>query len=107
MSNVFLHTTETTFDVPKRLVDDGLIKKLRPSSLLLYLRILQEAQEKRRRGRVAMFKTSSLLAALAITPRHLRIAIVQLQEYHLVASTEVSRGSWRFELLKKPKAPTQ
>ena len=94
MSNPFQHTTETYYQVPKRLMIDG---TLRPSSMSLYLMVLRQAQEKS--SPVVLFKTSSVLDAIGVTPKHLRIAKAQLREYNLVGSTEVRRGLWTFELL--------
>ena len=97
MSNPFQHTTETYFQTPKRLASGGIAKQLRPSSLLLYLTVLEEAQEKT--STVVLLKTSSVLDALGVAPRHLQTAREQLREFNLVASTEVKRGLWSFELL--------
>jgi len=94
MSNPFQHTTEVYYQVPKRLMLDGTV---RPSSMALYLTVLRQAQEKT--STVVLFNTSTLLDVLNITRGNLRLAREQLLNFNLVASTEVRRGLWLFELL--------
>jgi hypothetical protein len=97
MSNIFRHTSETYFQVPNRLMADGIFGHLKPSSMALYLTVLKQAQAKS--STVVLFNTSTVLEAIAVAPRHLRSARAQLQEYNLVGSTEVKRGLWTFEIL--------
>jgi hypothetical protein len=99
MSNVFQNTSETYFQIPKRIVTDGILKQLMPSSMALYITILKQTQEKS--STVVMFNTSTLLDSLAIARGNLRIARAQLLEYNLVRSTEVKRGLWMFEVLTR------
>ena len=97
MSNIFRHTSETYFQVPNRLMADGIFRHLKPSSMELYLAVLKQAQAKS--SAVVMFNTSTVLEMIDVAPRHLQTAREQLREYNLVDSTQVRRGMWTFEIL--------
>jgi hypothetical protein len=100
MSNIFQHTGDTYFQIPKQIVKDGLLKTLSEPAKDLLWYLLYEAQE--RTSNVLLLATSKVSDRTGISRfKPFRDARRQLAFHGLVSSEEVKSGLWRYEIATK------
>ena len=96
MSNIFHHTGITYFQVPEGIFTAGIIFRLRPASLQMYLALLYWAQ---RRSRPNLTVTNGEFATLAgISPNSVRTGRTELGERGLVQYTRGRGGAYTYTL---------
>ena len=100
MSNIFRHTSDTYFQIPKKIIKDRLLIALSQPAKDLLLYLLYEAQEKS--TSVLLLPTSRVLERTGISRyRPFRDARGQLALHGLVLSEEVKSGLWRYEIVTR------